>query len=180
MRAVLPLLLVAMAAPARAEPSPAIAARAEPAPRRTLLYVELLGKGGPYGVGVERSITPRLALGAVGSYAIVGGQHLATAAPYLHATIVRGGHHALFGELAAMLVHSRVPSPVLGWDGTSDTGGGGMATVGWELNGRQLRCRHCAGSISWGRRLVLRTYLAVAVGEGGVAPWMGIVFGVRP
>jgi hypothetical protein len=53
----------------------------------------------------------------------------------------------------------------MSWDGTSDTGGGGIATLGWEL----------AGS-----RVVFRAYGAVEAGEGGVAPWLGFALGVRP
>ena len=152
MRCLAFLLALAIAGPARAEPA-------------NLVYVELLGKGGPYGLGFERTITGRLALGAVVSYAVIRDQHLATAAPYLHATIGRRGRHALFGELGAVLVHSRIPSPVPGWDGMSDTGGGGVVTLGYELAAR---------------RVVLRAYLAGMAGEGGVAPWLGVAFGVRP
>src|SRR5687767_12516593 len=78
-----------------------------------LIYVEAGGKAGAYGVGYELSITPRLALGAVASYAVLRDQHIATGSPYLHATLLRGTRHALFGELGFVLVHSRIPSPVM-------------------------------------------------------------------
>src|SRR5689334_14712511 len=87
------------------------------ADERTLVYGELLGKGGPWGVGVEHPITSQLALGAVASFAPIRGQQLYTLAPYLHVTLRRW----LYGELGAVIVHSRVPSPVMSWDGTSDT-----------------------------------------------------------
>ena len=154
--------LLALAGPAAADV--AIEAQAQAPARKTLVYGELLGKGGPYGVGVERAITPRLAIGAVVSAAVLRDQQLYTLAPYLHITVGRRGRHALFGELGAMLVHSRVPSPVPAWDGTSDTGGGGVATLGWERAGD---------------RLVVRAYGAAMVGEGGVAPWLGVAIGVR-
>jgi hypothetical protein len=129
-----------------------------------LVYVEALGKAGLYGVGYERAITPRLALGGVASYAVIRDQQLATAAPYLHATLVRGRRHALFGELGLVLVHSRIPSPVATWDGMAETGAGGVAAVGWERRGR----------------LVVRAQAAVLAGEGGVAPWLGFAVGVTP
>ena len=138
-------------------------ARAEPA---NLIYAEALGKGGPYGVGYERTITPRLGIGAVASFAVIRQQQLATLAPYLHVAIARSRsrRHAVFGELGLVIVHSRVPSPVASWDGTSDTGAGGLAAVGYELAGD---------------RVVMRTYLAAELGEGGLAPWLGIAIGVR-
>ena len=81
------------------------------ATRPHLVYVELLGKGGAYGLGYERAITTRLSMGAAVSFAIVRDQQIATASPYLHASLLRAGKHALFGELGATLVHSRIPSP---------------------------------------------------------------------
>jgi hypothetical protein len=138
-------------------------ARAEPA---NFVYAEALGKGGPYGVGYERAIAPRLGIGAVASFAVIRQQQLATVAPYLHVAILRSGsgRHALFGELGLVVVHSRVPSPVASWDGTSDTGAGGLAALGYELAGT---------------RVVTRAYLAAELGEGGLAPWLGIAIGVR-
>lgn len=152
MRGVIALLLV-VAAPAAADPG------------RHLVYAEALGKAGPYGVGWELEITPRLALGAAASFAIVDDQQLYTGVPYLHATLVRGARHALFGELGLALVHSRLPSPVPEWDGMRDTGAGGEASVGWEWRPS---------------RVVLRLALGAAVGEGGVAPFAGLLVGARP
>lgn len=160
------LLLLAAAVPAGAEPA-VHASPAEPAApegRRTFVYAELLGKGGPWGVGVERQLAPRLALGAVVSAAVIRGQQLYTVAPYVHAAIGRGRGHALFGELGAALVHSRIPSPVPMWTGASDTGGGGIAALGWEY----ARAR-----------LGVRAYLAAALGEGGLAPFAGAAIGAR-
>ncbi|MBA2543359.1 MAG: hypothetical protein H0V17_27205 [Deltaproteobacteria bacterium] len=134
-------------------------------PTRTLVYVEALGKAGAYGVGVERPITPRLALGGAVSWIALRGQQIATVSPYLHATLVRRGNHALFGELGAVLVHSKIVSPVASWDGMSDTGGGGVAGLGWERGGK---------------RFVFRAQGSVLVGEGGVAPWLGLAIGVKP
>jgi hypothetical protein len=113
---------------------------------------------------VERQLAPRLALGAVVSAAVIRDQQLYTITPYVHATIRRRGGHALFGELGAALVHSRIPSPVPMWTGTNDTGAGGIATLGWEY----ARAR-----------LGVRAYLAGALGEGGLAPFAGAAIGAR-
>jgi hypothetical protein len=152
------------AAPAHADEVHATAPR-EDAPSRHLFYAELFGKGGLYGVGYELAITPRLAVGAAGSFAVVRDQQLLTIAPYVHATIVRGEKNALFAELGATFVHSRIPSPVEDWDGMSDSGGGGYASLGWERATQHL---------------VLRTAGSVVAGEGGVTPWVGFAIGVRP
>src|SRR5690349_8319518 len=139
-----------------------VAALAAPAHADNVLYGELLGKGGPWGLGFEHAIAPRIGIGAVGSIAVLESQQLYTFAPYVHLTIVRGVHHRLFTEVGAELVHSRVPSPVMSWNGMSDTGGGGILTLGWELSTK---------------RIVTRIYGAVTAGEGGVAPWLGVAFG---
>ena len=132
---------------------------------RHLVYGELLGKAGEYGVGYELTITPRLALGVAGSFAVVRGQQIATAAPYVHVTALARHAHALFGEAGAILAHSRIPSPVNDWMGMSDTGGGGFASVGYE---------HAQ------RHLVLRVAGSAIVGEGGLAPALGFTIGFRP
>jgi hypothetical protein len=138
---------------------------AEPPESRQLVYVELLGKAGPYGVGYEHAITPRLSLGGVASYAPMRGQQITTVSPYLHARLLGHRKHSLFAELGAVLVHSRIPSPVPEWDGASDTGGGGVAAIGWQRTGR---------------RVVVRAQGSVLVGEGGAAPWTGFAIGFRP
>jgi hypothetical protein len=143
---------------------PAIATTTDE-PARNLVYVEAFGKAGAYGVGVEHAITRRLSLGAAVSYVNIRGQEITTASPYLHATIRRRGKHALFGELGAVLVHSRIESPVASWDGMSDTGGGGVAGLGWERTGK---------------RVIVRAQGSILAGEGGIAPWGGIAIGFRP
>jgi len=165
MRLVVLAAVAAMAVVARpAVADPTVTAAASPAPARPkdIVYVEAFGKGGVYGIGVEHGITPRLSLGVVGSLISIRGQQIGTAAGYVHARLASRGRHALFGELGAVLVHSRIASPVASWDGMSDTGGGGVAGVGWEHAGRHL---------------ILRAQGSVLVGEGGVAPWGGIAIG---
>lgn len=157
-------LLATLAGTARADEG-SLRARADRDAAPGLVYVEALGKAGLYGVGYERAITPRLALGGVASYVRLHGQHVATAAPYLHATLLRGRRHALFGELGLVLAHSRIVSPVDGWDGMAETGSGGVAALGWERRGR---------------RVVVRAQGSVLAGEGGATPWLGLALGWRP
>ena len=157
---------VLCAVPARAEELRADATAAPAAaPSRHLFYAELFGKGGLYGIGYELALTPRLSIGAAGSFAVVRDQQLLTVAPYVHATLVRGKKNALFGELGALLVHSRIPSPVDDWDGMTDTGAGGFSSLGWERATRHL---------------VFRTSGSIVAGEGGVTPWLGFAIGFRP
>lgn len=162
MRGIVVALVLVSSATGRADDQ--VRASAEPA-NRHLVYVELLGKGGLYGVGYEYAIAPWLGFGGAASFAQVRGEQTFTVSPYLHLTALTGERHALFGEVGAILAHARVPSPVMGWDGVSDTGGGGFAALGWEYR------RH---------HVVLRTSAAIVAGEGGVAPMLGFAIGARP
>ncbi len=152
MRGIIVVLVLGVAAPAHADD-------------KHLLYVELLGKGGLYGVGYEYAVAPWLGFGGAASFAVIRDEQLFTASPYLHFTALAGEHHALFGEIGGILAHSRVPSPVMNWDGISDTGSGGYLALGWEYHRRHV---------------VLRTSGAVVAGEGGVGPMIGIAIGARP
>jgi hypothetical protein len=134
-------------------------------PSKHLVYVELLGKGGLYGVGYEYAIAPWLGFGGAASYVDMRDQQSITVSPYLHFTPLAGRRHALFSEVGGILAHSRVPSPVMNWDGVSDTGSGGFISLGWEY-----RRRH----------VVLRTSAALVAGEGGIAPMLGFALGGRP
>jgi hypothetical protein len=129
-----------------------------------LVYVEALGKGGAYGVGYEHAMTGRLSLGVAASYMNMEGQEVYTAAPYLHGTLAGSARHALFGEIGAVLAHSRIPSPVMDWDGMTDTGGGGFLSLGYEYRR------------SW---FVMRASGSVVAGEGGLGPMIGLAFGAR-
>jgi hypothetical protein len=151
--------------PVMADPQVAAHATREAPTSEHLVYVEVLGKAGLYGIGYERTLTSRLSLGIAASYAVTRDQQVATASPYVHGTLVRGSRHALFTELGASFVHSRIPSPVDDWDGMTDSGGGGFVSLGWERATRHL---------------VMRTSASVIAGEGGIAPWLGFAIGVRP
>lgn len=159
------LCVLAGASSAAAGDSITKSANSDDEPSKNLFYVELGGKAGLYGIGYERTLTSRLSLGVAASYIVLRDQRIATAAPYVHATIVRGARNALYADIGAALVHSRIPSPVPDWDGMTDTGGGGFASLGWER---------------FTRHFVFRTSGSIVVGEGGVAPWLGFAIGVRP
>lgn len=134
-------------------------------PSRHLFYVEALGKAGLYGVGYEHRITNRLSLGAAGSFAKIRDQEILTLSPYVHGKLLAGKHHALFTEIGAVFVRSHLPSPVDDWDGMTDSGGGGFASLGWERDGKHV---------------VVRLSGSLVVGEGGASPWLGFAIGFRP
>ena len=138
---------------------------AAPAHADDVVYVEALGKGGAYGVGYEHVLTQRLSLGIAASFVSMEGQQIYTAAPYVHGTLVGSERHALFTEIGAVLAHSRIPSPVMDWDGMTDTGGGGFLSAGYEY-----RRGH----------VVLRASGAIVAGEGGLGPMIGLALGVKP
>jgi len=153
--------ILAVFATTIAHAEPAVTKRALVEAPSNTVYVELLGKAGPYGLGYERRITERLWLGVAASYANVRGQQIATAAPYVHVRLL-GDRNSLFTEPGAVFVQTRIPSPVPEWDGMSDSGGGGFASLGWQR--------------SW-THLIVRAHGSVMVGEGGATPWLGAAIG---
>lgn len=169
--AVSPIVLLALAGSAAADPDPdpeASVVAAAPAPEARspqLVYVEVLGKAGAYGVGYEHGVTERIALGVEGSYTQLRAQELATAVPYLHVTPLRRGANALYGELGVELTYSQLVSAVPRWMGTTSSGIGAVASVGYER--------------SW-KHLVLRGAVSMLAGKGGMAPWAGLAIGVKP
>ena len=161
--------MLARAATAAADPETSVATRAAPAaaaPETTqLVYVEVLGKAGPYGVGYEHALVSRIALGVEGSYARLRDQDLATVVPYVHVTPLRRGANALFGELGVELAYSKLESSVPRWMGSASSSLGGVAAVGYER--------------SW-KHVVLRGAISLLAGKGGMAPWAGLAIGVKP
>lgn len=130
-----------------------------------IVYVEALGKGGAYGVGYEEPITGKLALGVAASFVEIRDEQIATLAPYVHGILAERGKHALVADVGATIVRTHVPSPVMSWDGATDTGAGGFASLGYERR--------------WSK-VVARAALSVVAGEGGVAPWGGLTIGFKP
>lgn len=165
MRISLCLFWSVLSTTARADPR--IEKRAEhvaPASRH-LIYVELLGKAGAYGVGYEYTLMPWLSFGGAASYAVLGDQQITTAAPYVHSTLLGKGHRRLFGELGAIVAHSHIPSPVSDWTGMTNTGTAGFASLGYE---------HARN------HLVLRASGSIVAGDGGLGPMVGLSIGARP
>ena len=116
-------------------------------------------------VTVPPTVAQPTAIGGAGSWSAIRGQHVTTLAPYAHATVVGRGHHALFGELGAIVARSAIGSPVMDWDGLTTWGGGEFATLGYE---------HAS------RHVVLRASAGIAVGRGGAQPMVGFAIGARP
>lgn len=141
-----------------------VAALADRARADDVVYVEALGKAGAYGLGYEHSIAARISIGAAASYISLEGQQLYTVAPYIHGTLLGTHRHRMFTELGGVLAHSRIPSPVMDWDGMTDTGGGGFLSLGYEYTRGHFLAR-ASGS--------------VVAGEGGLAPMIGIAIGAH-
>ena len=154
MRGLVILVCLAVAAPARADDE-----------SRHLVYAEVLGKAGPYGIGYEYTVMPWLAFGAAISYAVMGDDHLTTGAPYIHVPVLGHGHHRLYTEAGAILAHRHIPSPVSDWMGTSRTGTAGFLSLGYE---------HVT------KHVVIRASGSVVAGDGGLGPMVGLSFGARP
>lgn len=127
-----------------------------------LVYGEVLGKAGLYGLGYEHTLNGRLSLGGAFSYAPINDQKVTTLAPYLHVRMF-GHRNQMFGEVGAVLSRSHLPSPVTGWSGMDENGFGALASLGWER-----RTEH----------LVLRLSGSLVYGTGGLVPVVGFMFGV--
>lgn len=125
------------------------------------LYLELLGKGGLWGLGYERRLTDRAAAGAVASFYLLDGDRVVVFSPYLGAELVTWGRHSWFAHAGAQLVHAWTPSPVPEWSGRSATGVGGELSTGYQYRAR----------------LTFRAYAQGVAGKGGIVPWLGASVG---
>lgn len=132
-------------------------ARAEP---HHTVSVELFGKGGLWGLGYEWQPQRRFALGAVGSWYMLGGEHYATFSPYVSAYPVAHERHRWFVQLGPQLVHRTTPSPGPEWQGMSTTGYDLELSSGYERRGS----------------VVLRAYAMTSVGAR-ITPWLGASIG---
>ncbi|MCE9577160.1 MAG: hypothetical protein K8W52_28690 [Deltaproteobacteria bacterium] len=156
------LAVLSVSVGASADPGVAIHAAAARAPslHRHSIYLEALGKGGVWGLGYDYRLTPRLAIGAVGSYLGLDGQRLLTFAPYVSLAPI-GLRHRWFIDVGPQLVDVATPSPVPEWSGTHSTGIGGEVSSGYEYRGR----------------VVVRVYAMAVAGGSGIAPWFGTSLG---
>jgi hypothetical protein len=132
-------------------------ASAEPAPARPWsAQLELLGRGGLWGVGGEREAGPVYA-GAVGSFALLRGDQVYSACGY-GGLRFGGPRHVLRVDVGVNVTHVRTPSPVPEWDGVTSTGAGSVIGVGYERR----------GALDW------RLGALALVGKGGVVPWLSL------
>ena len=157
------LLLGMLSRASFAEPPPSSGATASATPRthQHAVYVELLGKGGLYGLGYDFQFHPRLAFGATASYSIIGGQRILDVSPYLTGYLLGTHRHRWFLQVGPQLSYVQTPSPVPEWPGETSVGIGAEACSGYEY-------RH---------GFLLRLFGMVTVGKGGTAPWMGVSLG---
>src|SRR3954463_5758597 len=91
-------------------------AEAEP---RHVVSLEVLGKGGLWGLAYDYRINKHVAVGAVGSYYQLAGDHYFTLSPYVMAYPVRGEHSGWFAQIGPQLLQHTTPSPVPEWHGMS-------------------------------------------------------------
>ena len=128
-------------------------------PRRHAVYAELFGKGGLWGFGYDAQLTRRVAIGAVASYYVLGGDRYTTLSPYVAAYPI-GERHRWFIQLGPQFVRRSTPSPVPEWDGMSENALGGELSSGYEYRNSVL----------------VRIYAMAAVGDRFV-PWLGASLG---
>jgi hypothetical protein len=124
-------------------------------------YVELLGKGGLWGVGYDFQFHTRVAIGATASFYILNGEEVYSFSPYLTAYVLGTGHHRWFVQGGPQLAYVYTPSPVPEWDGTSASGIGGELSSGYEFRSSVL----------------VRVFAMGTAGQGGYAPWFGVSLG---
>lgn len=125
------------------------------------LYVELLGKGGTWGLGYTHQVHRRFAIGAVGSFTLLSDQRMLTFSPSVTAYPLGVRAHRLFVDAGPQLVHLTTPSPVPEWMGTSETGIGAQVSTGYEYRGA----------------VFARLFVMGVAGKSGVAPWLGMDLG---
>jgi len=152
-----PLLILALAASLATTSRPAWGERPH------TVYAELFGKGGLWGLGYDYRYGRYGVGGAVSAY-VLDAQRVLSLSPYVTFSIAEHGRHGWFVQAGPQLVRLETPSPVPEWDGTSSTGIGAQLSSGWEYRGE---------------RWLVRSYLMAAVGQGGVAPWLGVDLGWR-
>lgn len=144
----------------RAGADDAVIVQAPPTQRHTV-YVELLGKGGLWGLGYDLLVHRKVAVGATTSFLAHRHERQLSLIPYL-AVYPVGSRHRWFVEAGPQLVHVTQMSPVPEWPGRHDTGVGAEIGSGYELRGR----------------VVFRAFAMATIGKQGAAPWLGLSVGV--
>ena len=157
-------LAVVLGASAPTSADPATVTTTVPAarPHRHAAYLELLGKGGLWGVGYDYLVWPRLAVGGTVSYYPPDREYVMSVSPYAAIYPLGGRRHRWFVQLGPQVVRLARPSPVPEWPGQSSTGVGAELSSGYELR----------------TRVLFRAFAMGTVGKGGAAPWLGVSLGV--
>jgi hypothetical protein len=154
-------LALATASPAHAD-DPASTHRAGALRHRHAIYVELLGKGGWWGLGYDAVLRPRFALGATASFHADDGERVISLSPYAAIYPLGGARHRAFVQLGPQLVRLERMSPVPEWPGQATSGIGAQLSGGYELR----------------TRVLVRAFGMAAIGKHGIAPWLGVSLGV--
>jgi hypothetical protein len=139
--------------------APTAAPTAADAPRHAV-YLDILGKGGLWGLGYEWHLRPRLAFGAVGSLYTLGGDQFLSLSPYVAGYPLLGRNHGWFIHLGPQVVRRSTPSPGPEWPGMTTTGFDAELSTGYEYRARVL----------------LRAYVMAAAGAH-LVPWLGASVG---
>lgn len=145
----------------RAYAEPATTTTASGAPGRHAIYVELLGKGGTWGLGYSHQFHRRFAVGAVGSYTVLSDQRMLSFSPSLTAYPLGARSHRLFVDVGPQFVRLTTPSPVPEWMGKTENGIGAQLSAGFEYRGA----------------IFARLFVMGVAGKSGVAPWLGMDLG---
>ncbi|HUH05021.1 MAG TPA: hypothetical protein VML75_23650 [Kofleriaceae bacterium] len=160
--ALLAIAVAALCAPeSRARADGPLATPAASAGRPHAVYLELLGKGGLWGLGYDYQLDRWLGAGVVASFYVVDGQRVAGVSPYLAGYPLSRDRHRGFVHLGPQLFHVSTPSPVPEWSGVASTGLGAEVSAGYEYRDRVL----------------VRVYAMASAGAEGVAPWLGASLG---
>ncbi len=146
-----------------AEPPATTTATASPppAPRRHAVYLELLGRGGLWGVGYDYQINRWLGAGATASFYVLDSQRVTALSPYMALYPLGHGHHRAFLHVGPQFMHVATPSPVPEWNGTSSSGVGAALSAGYEYR----------------NHILVRIYAMGVAGRGGATPWLGASLG---
>lgn len=112
-------------------------------------------------MGYDFRFRSRFAVGGTASFSLLADQSALSLSPYLAAYPVTRGHHGWFVQAGPQLLRLTTNSPVPEWSGTSATRFAAELSTGYEYRSA----------------LLLRAYAMLAVGKGGLAPWLGFAMG---
>lgn len=146
---------IAWSPTAHAEESPG------PGPRLHQAYAEVGGRGGLYGLGLERYLAPRVHLGITAAGHRITDETTWVVSPYLGLTPASRGHHALFVDVGPRWVRKRMVSTLANWQSPAITTISAAASAGYRYE----------------NRIVLRAFAMVDVGPAGSSPWLGTSMG---